>query len=65
VLSDIGLGILGFGGWPAAERARLREVTIAVFGRLMAGLAQSYFCQKGLAVSIRASSSFRPMSAIM
>ena len=55
----------GFEDWLASERARLREVTIGVLGRLTAGLAQSYFCQKGLAVSILASSSFRPMSAIM
>ena len=43
----------GFEDWLASERARLREVTIGVLGRLTAGLAQSYFCQKGLAVSLR------------
>ena len=40
-------------------------MTIAVLGWLTADLAQSYFRQKGLAVSIRASSSFRAMSAII
>ena len=52
-------------GLARGEAARLREVTIGVLGRPTAGLAQSYLCQKGLTVSIRASSSFRPMSAIM
>ena len=53
LLDGISVHDPGFEDWLASERARLREVTIGVLGRLTAGLAQSYFCQKGLAVSLR------------